>query len=187
MAVQILYIVEGKSACDALKRVLNPQKQQILAMQGKAPNAKRLSRKRILNNLHCQRLIETLGTGIEPDCYTRRMKFQRVILLTDADVDGVHSLSLLIKLFQVYFKALITDGYIFVLRPPLFRITSRYENFLAYAKDEQEKRKILQTCDFQCELTRFRGIAQLSVAEMSMLINHKPIKLQRYLNSDLSA
>ncbi len=166
-----LFIVEGRSAADALSKRIKPQHQQVLAMQGKPPNVKRLSRKRILTNLHCRRLFDELASGIENNCSPSKMRYRKVILLTDADVDGLHSLALLVGLFRMYLHSILVSGRIYILRPPLFRLVNPYHDYCDYAFSELEKNHLLNSCVFECEITRFRGIAQLSGQELDWLLN----------------
>jgi len=161
-----LFIVEGDSAGGSAKQARSRENQAILPLRGKILNVYSVSLSKIADNNEIQNLIQALGCGIGKNFQISKLRYEKIILMTDADVDGSHIATLLITFFYKYMKKIIESGRLFLAMPPLYKITYKNKNYFAY--DEKEMKNILQknTNKVEPHITRFKGLGEMPADQL---------------------
>jgi len=160
-----LFIVEGQSAASTLRQAIKKSDQTILAVQGKLINVTTATSEKIHANQECQKIFQSLACGTAKKCNPDQLPYSRILILTDPDIDGLHSRALVLTLFDQYLKPLLDSRLIAVILPPLFRITWKETEEKCYAWDEQERYQLIGEKANEFYVTRFKGIAQFTKEE----------------------
>jgi len=177
-----LFIVEGDSAAGSLTACRDVQTQAVFALKGKPLNTYGLSKKVIYENeeFHLLQSALNLEEGLEG------LRYNRVVIATDADVDGMHIRLLLISFFLQFFPDLIAGGHLFILETPLFRVRTKKETVYCYS--EAEKQAALARLGAAAEITRFKGLGEVSAGEFKDFIGEnmrlEPVTLAHLHDSD---
>ena len=162
-----LFLVEGDSAGGSAKQARDRKTQAVLPLRGKILNVVSASADKIRGNQEIQDMTQALGTGIGKDFDLKKLRYERIIIMTDADVDGAHIAALLVTFFFTQMKPLIENGHLYLAQPPLYRLSAG--NVSEYAMDDAHKDALMESVfkkNSKVDVSRFKGLGEMPAKQL---------------------
>ena len=161
-----IFIVEGDSAGGSAKTARTRKTQAILPLRGKILNVEKARLDRILGNAEIRTMITAFGTGIHEDFDISKLRYHKIIIMTDADVDGAHIATLLLTFFYRFMPELIKGGYVYLAKPPLYQISRGQKKYYAYSDNELNRILMEIGRDSQNKIQRYKGLGEMDASQL---------------------
>ena len=161
-----IFIVEGDSAGGSAKKARTRATQAILPLRGKILNVEKARIDKIMDNAEIRTMITAFGTGIQEDFDITKLRYNKIIIMTDADVDGAHIDTLMLTFFYRFMPELIKDRHVYLAMPPLYQVTRNKKNYYAYSDDELNQILTEIGRDNQNKIQRYKGLGEMDASQL---------------------